>query len=232
MLPAPETQHFPSPRQPPPDVVSGAFEHMLAYGDLRELSDEDLARAVLASVGATWDEVPDERVSFADIDWAKVREFIRLADKTGRRRIPDRTPPLQLLRKLGLVRVDGVTRAAVLLFGKDPQSFYGEALVKAGRWRGETLIVDDREIPGTLFEQVEGALGYLRERLETRFERTGRPRREVVWEYPLDALREAVTNAVCHRDYLSNGQTQVRIEDERLTVLNPGGPFVRPMPCR
>ncbi len=41
-----DPQHFPSPRQPPPDVVSGAFEHMLAFGDLRELSDEELARAV------------------------------------------------------------------------------------------------------------------------------------------------------------------------------------------
>ena len=50
----------------------------------RQMRQEDLARAVLASVGATWDEVPDERVSLADIDWAKVREFMRLADKTGR----------------------------------------------------------------------------------------------------------------------------------------------------
>ena len=41
-----DPQHFPSPRQPAPDVVSGAFEHMLAYGDLRELTDEELARAV------------------------------------------------------------------------------------------------------------------------------------------------------------------------------------------
>ena len=41
-----DPQHFPSPRQPTPDVLSGAFEHLLAYGDLRELTDEELARAV------------------------------------------------------------------------------------------------------------------------------------------------------------------------------------------
>ena len=41
-----DPQNLPSPRQPPPDLVSGAFEHMLAYGDLRELTDEELARAV------------------------------------------------------------------------------------------------------------------------------------------------------------------------------------------
>jgi uncharacterized protein with von Willebrand factor type A (vWA) domain len=41
-----DPQHFPSPQQPAPDVVSAAFEHMLAFGDLRELTDEELARAV------------------------------------------------------------------------------------------------------------------------------------------------------------------------------------------
>jgi hypothetical protein len=41
-----DPQHVPSPRQPVPDVVAGAFEHMLVYGDLRELTDEELARAV------------------------------------------------------------------------------------------------------------------------------------------------------------------------------------------
>jgi uncharacterized protein with von Willebrand factor type A (vWA) domain len=41
-----DPQNLPSPRQPPPDLVSGAFEHMLAYGNLRELTDAELARAV------------------------------------------------------------------------------------------------------------------------------------------------------------------------------------------
>src|SRR5690606_6842062 len=41
-----DPQKFPSPTQPPPDLVSGAFEHMLAFGDMRELTDEELARAV------------------------------------------------------------------------------------------------------------------------------------------------------------------------------------------
>ena len=41
-----DPQNFPSPTQPPPDMVSGAFEHLLMYGDMRELSEEELARAV------------------------------------------------------------------------------------------------------------------------------------------------------------------------------------------
>jgi uncharacterized protein with von Willebrand factor type A (vWA) domain len=41
-----DPRNFPSPTTPPPDVVSGAFEHMLAYGSLRQLTDEELARAI------------------------------------------------------------------------------------------------------------------------------------------------------------------------------------------
>jgi ATP-dependent DNA helicase RecG len=98
-----------------------------------------------------------------------------------------------------------------------------QAKVKIGRFRSETLIVDDREISGNLFEQVEGTMKYFREHLQTRFERRGEPAREVIWEYPLAALREAITNAVCHRDYLDNGHTQVRWHDDGVVFLNPGG---------
>jgi len=96
-------------------------------------------------------------------------------------------------------------------------------MLKIGRFRGETLIVDDRRIDGTLFDQVEGAMGYFREKLDTRFEMTGRPQRDVIWEYPLKALREAVTNAICHRDYISTRDTEVRIYDKELMVWNDGG---------
>jgi ATP-dependent DNA helicase RecG len=113
--------------------------------------------------------------------------------------------------------------AAILLFGKRPQSFYPHALVKIGRFRDETLIVDDREIEGTLFDQVNGAMGYFREKLETAFVMTGKPARDVLWEYPLEALREAVTNAVCHRDYRVGAHAQVRLYDNELRVSNPGG---------
>ena len=66
-------------------------------------------------------------------------------------------------------------------------------------------------------------MGYFREHLQTRFEFRGEPAREVIWEYPLEALREAIINAVCHRDYLDVGHTQVRWYDDHLVLLNPGG---------
>jgi ATP-dependent DNA helicase RecG len=52
---------------------------------------------------------------------------------------------------------------------------------------------------------------------------TGRPEREQVWDYPLEALREAVINAVCHRDYTISSNVEIRIYDDRLVVWSPGG---------
>lgn len=189
----------------------------------RQMSFEELTRLTLSSVGATWDEIPEIRAKMSDISLVKVKRFISLANSEGRRSVSSDTSPEQLLKKLDLIREGKPTRAAILLFGKRPQRFYSQALVKVGRFRNETLIVDDREIEGDLFDQVDGSIGYFREKLDTMFVMTGKPARDVVWEYPLEALREAVTNAVCHRDYLSNAHTQVRIYDKELLVMNPGG---------
>jgi len=69
---------------------------------------------------------------------------------------------------------------------------------------------------------VEETMSYFREHLTTGFEFSGEPAREVIWEYPLLALREAITNAVIHRDYLDTAHTQVRWYDNHLIALNPG----------
>lgn len=189
----------------------------------RQMNVEEIASAALSRVGVTWDSVTETRASLSDISIPKIKAFIALANREKRRPVPAGAAPMELLKKLKLVRGGKPTRAAVLLFGKDPQDFYSQARLKIGRFRNETLIVDDRRIDGTLFDQVEGAIGYFREKLDTRFEMTGRPQRNVIWEYPLKALREAVTNAICHRNYASTRDTEVRIYDREVMVWNDGG---------
>lgn len=188
----------------------------------REMSVEEITRLVLQGRGVTWDEFPEIRASIDDLVPEKIKRFIELANRIGRRPIPEEEEPLKVLVKLGLIQEGKTTRAAILLFGDRPQRFYPQAILKMGRFKSETLIVDDKEIEGTLFEQVEGSMLYFRDRLQTRFEFTGEPQRKVIWEFPLDALREAVINAVCHRDYLSSSLSQVRVYDDKVVVWNPG----------
>jgi len=78
-------------------------------------------------------------------------------------------------------------------------------------------------IEGTIIEQIEEAMDFIRKNINVRFVMTGKPAREQIWDYPLDALREAVINAVCHRDYTIPSNVEVRIYDDELIVWSPGG---------
>ncbi|MEA3340825.1 MAG: helix-turn-helix domain-containing protein [Chloroflexota bacterium] len=189
----------------------------------RQMTDDDLTRAVLGSVGMTWDEAIEPRATLDDLNLEQMQRFRKLCNLKGRRSIPSDEENLAVLEKLGLLQEGNLNRAAVLLFGRNPQRFYPQARVRVGRFRAEAVIVDDREIVGTLFDQVEAVMAYFRERLQTRFAFHDAAARDVLWEYPLEALREAIINAVCHRDYLDNGHVQVRWRDERIVFLNPGG---------
>jgi ATP-dependent DNA helicase RecG len=73
-----------------------------------------------------------------------------------------------------------------------------------------------------LINQVDRAVAFVNRNTRQGIRFTGRPEREIVPEYPTEAVREAITNAVCHRDYTSTGTVQVRIYDDRLEVWNPG----------
>lgn len=189
----------------------------------RQMTDDDLTRAVLDKVGVTWDEVVEPRATLEDLDPEELRRFRTLCNQKERRLIPDAEDNATVLQKLGLMREDRLLRAAVLVFGKAPERFYSSARVKVGRFRSPTDIVDDRLLGGSLLRQVEDTMLYFRERLQRRFEFVGQPAREVIWEYPLEALREAITNAVCHRDYLDTAQIQVWWYDDRLVFFNSGG---------
>jgi len=78
-------------------------------------------------------------------------------------------------------------------------------------------------IEGPVIEQIEEVMDFIRKNTNVKFVMTGKPAREEVWDYPLEALREAVINAICHRDYTIPSNTEVRIYDNELIVWNPGG---------
>jgi len=99
-------------------------------------------------------------------------------------------------------------------------------VIHCGRFKEETIVIDDRMIEGTIMEQVDETMDFIRKNINVRFVMTGKPAREEIWDYPLEALREAVINAVCHRDYTISSNTEVRIYDDKLIVWSPGSlPF-------
>lgn len=84
------------------------------------------------------------------------------------------------------------------------------------------------DFTGTLWDQLDGAIERFRQVLKVRFDirveelsLEGLQRKEV-WEYPLEALREAVVNALIHRDYTCPADIQIRLEEDHLEVWSPG----------
>ena len=119
-----------------------------------------------------------------------------------------------------------------MLFGRDPQRPTPSAQVQIGRFKDDGTILDDKRVEGNLFQQIGQVEHLLRNYLFIRYEfpagrqgssGVGALQRKEVWEYPYKAVREALINALIHRDYTSTGRVQVRVYDDRMIISNPGG---------
>lgn len=188
----------------------------------QKMTGEDIAQKLMAVTKLSWDNGFEEAASLADVDLEAFQIFVDLLNKHNRRPVPVDIDIESLLIKLGLSENGKLTRAAVLLLGNNPQKFYPSALVKLGKFRSRTQIDDEREVTGCLIKQMEESMGWFRARLTTKLEITGAADRTTVWEYPLQAVREALANAICHRDYRLKGNIQVRLYDASVEFWNPG----------
>ena len=187
----------------------------------REMQGEELRSFFIK--GTSWDGLTGE-YSLDEIDPDTVRKFIRMASRNGRLKTADEDIKT-ILKKLKLI-IDGkLTNAAIMLFGKNPQEYFINALVRVGRFKNETIIIGDRRIEGNLFKQIEEAEEAIKNFINVRYEITGEQlTRKDIWDYPLEAIREALLNAVIHRDYFKyNVQTQIKIFNDWIWFFNIGG---------
>ncbi len=192
----------------------------------RDFAPDELARHFLNRSGQSWDSLPTP-YGIERVQPEALVTFARLAQK----RLPHIDPhqPKLLLENLGLLKEERLTNAGLLLFGARPQERFVQAQLRIGVFRSPTEIVDTHEFQGTLWDQLDGAMERFRRILQVRFEiKVTEPTleglaRTDVWEYPLEALREAVINALIHRDYTVTTDIQIRIYDDELSIWNPGG---------
>ena len=187
---------------------------------IQELIGQDLTKFLISKSGKKWDEYVEENASMNDINIETIDKFKRIATK----RIPfvkDEHDTVSVLEKLNLISNGKFKRAAILLFGKNPKKFWTSAFIKIGKFRTDTDIVSSDDIEGNLFEQVEKTMEILRTKYllsEITFE--GIYRKDEL-EYPEEALREAIINAVIHRDY-SGPHIQLKIYPDRVILWNVG----------
>jgi len=186
-----------------------------------ELKDSELANFLIKKLGKTWDEFVEENVSFDDINLETIEKFKKLA--------VDRIPSIEeeknyrgILEKLNLFEGSKIKRAMILLFGKNPQKFHPGAYLKIGKFLTETEIQTTDMVEGNLFQQLENTLETLRTKyLVSNIKFEGIHRRDIL-EYPYEALREAIINALIHRDYIGTSAIQIRVYNDKLVIMNEG----------
>jgi ATP-dependent DNA helicase RecG len=138
--------------------------------------------------------------------------------------IDPQTPVQQALNQLDLIRNGQLTVAALLLFGQRPQHFLVQGYLRCARFKGnsEVEFLDMKVIEGDIVAQVEEAMAFVQRNIRMAAKIEGQLARKERWEYPLDAVREGIINAVCHRDYADSGNVVVKIFDDQLEIWNPG----------
>jgi len=197
----------------------------------QEVPAAQLGQFLLERTGQSWDSLPSG-ASLAEIGEEAVRGFCRRA-KTRLPNLCDDEPVAAVLQKLGLLNEDKPTNAAILLFGSDPQRRFISANVHMGRFKDGTTILDDKMFGGTLFEELDDVMRQFRQYLQVRYDIDAGVdtvpgqaivHRREVWDYPLNALLEAVVNALVHRTYLGTTESiTIRVYDDRVVIRNPGG---------
>ena len=173
--------------------------------------------------GVTWDNLPLPAFKISDVDDGVVKRFKALAANKGRIESSLLEEPKEvLLEKLHLTNGDYLTNAAMLLFAKDPEKYQLGAFIKLGYFENNADLLYQDEIHGSILEQVDKTLEviYLRYmRAKIRYEGVQRIERYFV---PEEALREALLNAICHKQYQSGIPIQISVYEDRLYVANVG----------
>ncbi len=134
---------------------------------------------------------------------------------------------MQIIRNLKLVDTNNTFKnGAVLFFARQPEKFFEKAVIRCVSFDGtdKVNIIDDKVFGGPLMQQYKSAMLWLKSKLNLRYIIEGSGPRKEVWEIPETALKEAVINALSHRDYYDKGG-RIMIEHfvDRVEISNPGG---------
>jgi len=198
----------------------------------RKITDAEMRRFIENSERLKYDKQRSEGLSIEDIDTNKVVALlIKRGEETGRSGA-SLLVDFNRLKNLGVAGeykgVQSPTIAGALIFARNkPQQFpsLSRYIIRCVRYKGvsvSTDIIDKSDIDGTLDTQIEDMQKFILRNIKLSAQIVG-TRRVERYEYPEQAIREIVANAVIHRDYkITETYTQVNVFEDRIEVFNPG----------
>ena len=174
-------------------------------------------------------ELAPDWVTIQDLDEDEIQSTLQNAISLGRMKKPIHTDSTSILRGLGLFDDGHLINAAVALYGKSERLFasYPQLTIRLARFRGTDRLggfMDNRNYWGNGFDLSRRGESFLLDHVPI----SGRvvPGKMIREDYPLYpplATREALANAICHRDYTTpGGAVAIAMYDNHLEIINPG----------
>lgn len=235
-----EVSELPADQKPcfykPVGLKNGAY---IRVGNTnRKMTDYEIFGYTSVRTQPTFDEDFVRNATIENLNRAKLENFLTKLRSTRPQANYLSQSFEEVLKQIRIIReVDGILRptlAGLLMFGKYPQEFEPQLVITFLQYYGTTetekttrgeRFLDNRKFEGTIMEMVEGAANHVLASIRKSSLIEGLYRRDIP-EYPEEAVREAVVNAVAHRDYsdfVRGSYIQIRLFADRLEVQNPGG---------
>lgn len=205
--------------------ISYKGSYFLRSGSTKqELKGNTLQQFLLKRLGKSWDDLPCEYATLNDIDNSAIEYFFQKALLSNRiSKFAETDDLLTILENLNLITEGSkLKNAAILLFGKQPAKFFPGTTFKIGRFVSNDDDLKYQDIvEGNILEMADKVLNILKTKyLISPIRYEGLQRIESL-EIPEDALREAIFNAIVHKDY-TGAPIQLSVYNDKLILWNEG----------
>jgi ATP-dependent DNA helicase RecG len=214
------------------EIITKSYSNAISYNGKyylrvgstnQELTGIKLTEFLLKKAGRTWDDVIEPNAILDDINQETIDAFKAMVKSSGRLPALESEKDINIiLENLRLTENGRLKRAALLLFGKNPKRFYISSFVKIGRFGISDSDLKSQElIEGNLYQLAFKTIDILNTKyFKKKITYQGEKRVEIP-EYPFDAVREALFNALVHRVYEAT-PVQISIYDDRVIFWNQG----------
>jgi len=199
----------------PYSCSSGFFMRMGANS--QKMSRDEILSLAIKTGKIRYDEQICTNFDWKDFDDEKFEYYLQLA------RISNNLSKEEILKNLRVLANDGMTNAGVLYFAKKPYKYIISSKIRCIHFNDDKRvdILDKKEIDRGIIGNIEFAIAYLKERIPVRYEIKDLKRDEFP-EYPIEAYREAIVNAVIHFDYFLGDTIAIEKLKSSIVINNKG----------
>lgn len=197
--------------------------HYRSGSTKQELKGAALDKFLLQKKGKRWDGVPVPNISINELKQDTLEFFRKRAIRS--QRIDENSLAENnehLIENLQLMEDKYLKRASILLFHSNPEKFITGSYIKIGYFESDSNLIFQDEIHGNIFEQIEKTIELLFTKYIKALIGYEGINRVETYEYPKDAIREALLNAVAHKDYSGGTPIQISVYKDKLMIWNEG----------